>query len=160
MMEMFGPATSSLQANRGGRWEETGSGDATQQQQQQFNPFQGFIEQILNNLSNGGGELICLFNYIFARPCHLLTCFSPSAFQVIIGGDEQGDRGAPLMFNLHGNVGDYAFGPGSLDAIVTQLLNQVEGGAPPVSQEEIQRLTKVTVTKEKAGAYRTVSVLQ
>lgn len=42
-------------------------------------------------------------------------------------------------------------GPGSFDAIVTQLLNQVEGGAPPVAKEDIQKLTKVTISKEKAG---------
>jgi len=63
------------------------------------------------------------------------------------GGGPQG-----LQFHLvpgnqiHGNPGDYAWGRGGLDAIITQLLNQVEGtGPPPMAEESIKELPDVKV---------------
>ena len=42
---------------------------------------------------------------------------------------------------MYGNPGDYAWGRGGFDAIVTQLLNQLEGTGPPP-------MTKATIEKE------------
>ena len=50
---------------------------------------------------------------------------------------------------LHGNPGDYAWGRGGLDAIITQLLNQMDGaGPPPMATDLIQQIPTVKVTKE------------
>jgi E3 ubiquitin-protein ligase RNF115/126 len=46
-----------------------------------------------------------------------------------------------------GNPGDYAWGLGGLDTIITQLLNQVEGmGPPPMSKEKIKDLETVEIS--------------
>lgn len=71
---------------------------------------------------------------------------------------------------LHGNPGDYAWGPGGLDEIVTrvwieavyffiyflpdfflQLLNQFEGGAPPLTEEQIRDLPQAEISQEQVG---------
>jgi len=47
---------------------------------------------------------------------------------------------------IHGNPGDYAWGRGGLDAIITQLLNQMDGaGPPPMAQENIKEIPTVRV---------------
>ena len=52
----------------------------------------------------------------------------------------------------HGNPGDYVWGPGGLDAIITQLLNSVEGsGPPPADKETIERLPTAKITAEQVG---------
>ncbi|XP_064648963.1 E3 ubiquitin-protein ligase RNF115-like [Lineus longissimus] len=60
-------------------------------------------------------------------------------------------EGMPIgMFQLHGNPGDYAWGADGLDAIVSQLLNQLEGsGAPPANKQQIDSLPHRKVTKEQ-----------
>nr|XP_023417023.1 E3 ubiquitin-protein ligase RNF115 [Cavia porcellus] len=51
---------------------------------------------------------------------------------------------------LHSNPGDYAWGQTGLDAIVTQLLGQLENtGPPPADKEKIISLPTVTVTQEQ-----------
>ncbi|KAB0387736.1 hypothetical protein FD755_002692 [Muntiacus reevesi] len=51
---------------------------------------------------------------------------------------------------LHSNPGDYAWGQTGLDAIVTQLLGQLENtGPPPADKEKITSLATVTVTQEQ-----------
>ena len=53
---------------------------------------------------------------------------------------------------LYGNPGDYAWGRGGLDAIVTQLLNQMDGtGPPPMSTEEIAKVPTIKVTQSHIG---------
>ena len=55
---------------------------------------------------------------------------------------------------LYGNPGDYAWGRGGLDVIVTQLLNQMEGsGPPPLKGELIDEIPKVKVTQKHVGNY-------
>ncbi|CAL1527288.1 unnamed protein product [Lymnaea stagnalis] len=58
------------------------------------------------------------------------------------------DLGARNPVILHGNPGDYAWGAGGLDAIISQLLNHLEGtGAPPAQKEKIENLEKVRIDK-------------
>ncbi|CAH1112069.1 unnamed protein product [Psylliodes chrysocephalus] len=58
-----------------------------------------------------------------------------------------------------GNPGDYAWGREGLDAIVTQLLNQMDStGPPPVSKEVIDALAIVEVTEEQVSAKLQCSV--
>ncbi|XP_074246210.1 E3 ubiquitin-protein ligase RNF115 isoform X3 [Saimiri boliviensis] len=62
--------------------------------------------------------------------------------------------GSPHPFSwsgmLHSNPGDYAWGQTGLDAIVTQLLGQLENtGPPPADKEKITSLPTVTVTQEQ-----------
>ncbi|XP_041366987.1 E3 ubiquitin-protein ligase RNF115-like isoform X2 [Gigantopelta aegis] len=65
-----------------------------------------------------------------------------------LGGEH---TGAPInMLQLHANPGDYAWGTGGLDTIITQLLNQLEGaGAPPADREKIESLPKVKITERQ-----------
>ncbi|KAK3930635.1 E3 ubiquitin-protein ligase RNF126 [Frankliniella fusca] len=54
----------------------------------------------------------------------------------------------PEMFV--GNPGDYAWGREGFDAIVTQLLNQIEStGPPPLTKEKISEIPVVTITQEQ-----------
>lgn len=58
-----------------------------------------------------------------------------------------------------GNPGDYAWGREGLDAIVTQLLNQMDStGPPPVSKEVIDGLPIVEVNEEQVSAKLQCSV--
>ncbi|XP_028819063.1 E3 ubiquitin-protein ligase RNF115 isoform X2 [Denticeps clupeoides] len=53
---------------------------------------------------------------------------------------------------LHSNPGDYAWGQGGLDTVITQLLGQLENtGPPPAEKEMISSLPTVTVSQEQAG---------
>ncbi|XP_019875517.1 E3 ubiquitin-protein ligase Iruka [Aethina tumida] len=58
-----------------------------------------------------------------------------------------------------GNPGDYAWGREGLDAIVTQLLNQMDStGPPPVSKETIDALAVVKVDEEQVNSKLQCSV--
>merc|ERR1719430_1341693 len=57
--------------------------------------------------------------------------------------------GGGLGVQLHGNPGDYAWGRGGLDAIITQLLNHMDGtGPPPMAKENIADIPTVKMTSE------------
>ncbi|KAK3096579.1 hypothetical protein FSP39_001452, partial [Pinctada imbricata] len=64
-----------------------------------------------------------------------------------------GEMGQPLnIFPIHGNPGDYAWGVGGLDNIITQLLNQLEGsGPPPAEKGKIEALPTVQITQTQVG---------
>ncbi|XP_028836696.1 E3 ubiquitin-protein ligase RNF115 [Denticeps clupeoides] len=54
---------------------------------------------------------------------------------------------------LHSNPGDYAWGQGGLDAIITQLLGQFENtGPPPAEKEKISSLPTVIISQEQADS--------
>ena len=60
---------------------------------------------------------------------------------------------------LHGNPGDYAWGRGGLDAIITQLLNQMDGaGPPPLAKENIQQIPTVKISKKQMEKSQSCSV--
>ncbi|KAL3866091.1 hypothetical protein ACJMK2_043429 [Sinanodonta woodiana] len=67
-----------------------------------------------------------------------------------IGGEAGLVHGIPVnIIPLHSNPGDYAWGTGGLDTIITQLLNQLEGsGVPPADQEKIDMLPIVKIAQE------------
>ncbi|CAG2057155.1 unnamed protein product [Timema podura] len=51
-----------------------------------------------------------------------------------------------------GNPGDYAWGREGLDAIVTQLLNQMDGtGPPPLARDKIDEIPIVLITLDQHG---------
>ena len=53
---------------------------------------------------------------------------------------------------MYGNPGDYAFGRAGLDAIITQLLNQMDGtGPPPMAKDKIALIPTVSVEQEQVG---------
>lgn len=54
----------------------------------------------------------------------------PTLFSMIMAG-LNGDQ-QPLV----GNPGDYAWGPGGLDNIISQLIGQLDGSGPPPAQEQ------------------------
>ncbi|XP_060949280.1 E3 ubiquitin-protein ligase RNF115 [Limanda limanda] len=54
------------------------------------------------------------------------------------------------MLQLHSNPGDYAWGQGGLDAVITELLGQLEStGPPPAEKEMISSLPTVGVSQEQ-----------
>ena len=58
------------------------------------------------------------------------------------------------LFVSHGNPGDYVWGAGGLDAIITQLLNNVEGaGPPPADADKIEKLPTVKITQDQVGRF-------
>ncbi|KAL0962564.1 hypothetical protein UPYG_G00341760 [Umbra pygmaea] len=57
---------------------------------------------------------------------------------------------AALSGMLHSNPGDYAWGQGGLDAVITELLGQFEStGPPPAEKERISSLPAVSVSQEQ-----------
>jgi len=67
--------------------------------------------------------------------------------------------GAGGGFHLHGNPGDYAWGRGGLDAIITQLLNHMDGaGPPPMAKENIQEIPTVKISKKQMEKSQSCSV--
>lgn len=56
------------------------------------------------------------------------------------------------IIRLLSNVGDYAWGRDGLDAVVTQLMNQMEGtGPPPLATDRIDTLPDVTINQDQVG---------
>ncbi|CAG5886360.1 E3 ubiquitin-protein ligase RNF115 [Menidia menidia] len=54
------------------------------------------------------------------------------------------------MLQLHSNPGDYAWGQGGLDTVITELLGQLEGSGPPPAQKEvISSLPNVSISQEQ-----------
>lgn len=54
------------------------------------------------------------------------------------------------MFQLHGDMRDYAWGAGGLDTIITQLLNQLENtGPPPATEQQLFNLPVVKINDEE-----------
>uniref|UniRef100_A0A8D2ZLS7 RING-type E3 ubiquitin transferase n=1 Tax=Scophthalmus maximus TaxID=52904 RepID=A0A8D2ZLS7_SCOMX len=54
------------------------------------------------------------------------------------------------MLQLHSNPGDYAWGQGGLDAVITELLGQLEStGPPPAEEEMISSLPTVCISQEQ-----------
>lgn len=69
------------------------------------------------------------------------------------GGDLSGFP-MVLTSNLASNPGDYAWGRGGLDTIITQLMNQLDGtGPPPLPQEKINQIPTVKITQEQCGKW-------
>ena len=107
-----------------------------------------FIHSLLSNLlgaGRGGGGV--------PGSIHIATSGGgpggmPGFFQLSAGGP-----GGPVpMMPLYGNPGDYAWGRGGLDAIVTQLLNQMEGtGPPPMNVDEIKKIPTIKVDQTHLG---------
>ncbi|XP_037292334.1 E3 ubiquitin-protein ligase Iruka isoform X3 [Manduca sexta] len=79
----------------------------------------------------------------------------------MIGGARPGSgavtAGAPFVFI--GAPGDYVFGGEGLDAVVTQLLGQLENaGPPPLPREQIAALPSQQITDEHIAANAACSV--
>ncbi|XP_046875779.1 E3 ubiquitin-protein ligase RNF115 [Hypomesus transpacificus] len=61
-----------------------------------------------------------------------------------------GTAPASLTSMLHSNPGDYAWGQGGLDAVITELLGQFEStGPPPAEKEMISSLPTVSISREQ-----------
>jgi len=57
-------------------------------------------------------------------------------------------QGSPML--MYGNPGDYAFGRAGLDAIITQLLNQMDGtGPPPMAKDKIAEIPTITIEQNQ-----------
>lgn len=59
---------------------------------------------------------------------------------------------------MYGNPGDYAFGRAGLDAIITQLLNQMDGtGPPPMAKDKITQIPTVDIDQQQVGEFYAIS---
>ncbi|KAK7038916.1 hypothetical protein SK128_023905 [Halocaridina rubra] len=70
--------------------------------------------------------------------------------------------GFPVLVasNLASNPGDYAWGRGGLDAIITQLMNQLDGtGPPPLTKDQISQIPIEAITKDQCGKQSLIAVL-
>ncbi|XP_003737570.2 E3 ubiquitin-protein ligase RNF126 [Galendromus occidentalis] len=68
-------------------------------------------------------------------------------------------QAGPLLMQVHGNPGDYAWGRGGLDAVITHLLNQLEGtGQAPLAKDQIQAIPEVKISPEQVAANMQCSV--
>lgn len=83
-------------------------------------------------------------------------------FMLNLSGAGQGhsvtqDGQQPVLFL--GNPGDYVWGRDGLDAIVTQLLNQMDGtGPPPLPRKQIDEIPTATVTQSQVDCKLKCSV--
>lgn len=56
----------------------------------------------------------------------------------------------PVFLNLHSNPGDYAWGRGGWNAIINQLINQLDvTGPPPLPKEKINEIPTVEICQEQ-----------
>ncbi|CAL8122400.1 unnamed protein product [Orchesella dallaii] len=79
-------------------------------------------------------------NMLFSFLNDLITGLSGGGGGVTVGG------GFPMLANL----GDYVWGRDGLDAIVTQLMNQMEGtGPPPMPTDKLDRIPSVRISQEQ-----------
>jgi len=81
--------------------------------------------------------------------------------QAFGGGDAGGGIFVPggHGMQMYGNPGDYAWGRGGLDGIVTQLLNQLDGTGPaPLKTEYIKQIPSVKIAKEQIETKQQCSV--
>ncbi|XP_034240826.1 E3 ubiquitin-protein ligase RNF115 isoform X2 [Thrips palmi] len=75
------------------------------------------------------------------------------------GNLQVGRGGAFSPEFLVGNPGDYAWGRENFDAIVTQLLNQIEStGPPPLAKEKISEIPVVYISQEQVDTSLQCSV--
>lgn len=63
----------------------------------------------------------------------------------------QNIQASPIrMFQLHGDMRDYAWGTNGLDSIITQLLNQLENtGPPPASEDQLKNLPQLVISQQE-----------
>ncbi|CAI9729280.1 E3 ubiquitin-protein ligase RNF115-like [Octopus vulgaris] len=63
---------------------------------------------------------------------------------------EMPNAGMLNIFPLHANPGDYAWGAGGLDSVISQLMNQIDGaGIPPAEKDKIDALALTEIKKEQ-----------
>ena len=58
-----------------------------------------------------------------------------------------------LKRGFHVNPGDYASGRDGFDAVVTQMMNQIDGfpGPPPMANEKIVQIPIVSIDQQQVG---------
>ncbi|XP_029166357.1 E3 ubiquitin-protein ligase RNF115 isoform X2 [Nylanderia fulva] len=73
-------------------------------------------------------------------------------------GNSVGQEAQPSVLFL-GNPGDYVWGRDGLDAIVTQLLNQMDGtGPPPLPRKQIDEIPTTTISQSQVDCKLQCSV--
>eukprot|EP00124_Ichthyophonus_hoferi_P004057 Ihof_evm1s404 gene=Ihof_evmTU1s404 len=106
----------------------------------------------------GGGRMPTFPGALFSGP----TIILPRG--AIIGGGGGEDPAATGLANFMnmiarfgtpagatGNMGDYAWGPDGLDNIISRLMDQLQGGAPPAPLSVIESLPTIRITKDYLG---------
>lgn len=107
-------------------------------------PIEHLIQDFIFNLSGvgwgvpvGQGQppVYVSYFYLLTFLCHMSYRYLALTYRLFLG-----------------NPGDYVWGRDGLDAIVTQLLNQMEGtGPPPLPRDQIDQIPSTMVSQEQIG---------
>lgn len=120
----------------------------------------GFFES--NNQASIAGALQDFLNQVSMGPIlpEGSSSASPGAQGSSSGVPTSASRGLininfPLpqeFFQLHSNPGDYAWGNAGFDAVITQLLNNLDGsnsGPPPMPKDQVDNLPTVKISDDQ-----------
>ncbi|XP_073989310.1 E3 ubiquitin-protein ligase Iruka isoform X2 [Rhodnius prolixus] len=130
--ELLHEVLNGLEERRGGRGRRSGRAGRARQM---YEPMETILQDFMMNLGVGWGAM--------------------GSNTIGVGTGRGG--GGPVL--LLGNPGDYAWGREGLDAIVTQLLNQMDTtGPPPLAKDKINQIPVVIITKEQADTNLQCSV--
>jgi len=127
----------------------------------------GFVEQLESNGQNTDNDMSDSDEEYSNEPLIRMARIAgparhtPQAFENLIH-EFIFNLGVGVNANMQlflGNPGDYAWGREGLDAIVTQLLNQMDtSGPPPLAKDLIDAIPVVEVTQEQVDAKLQCSV--
>lgn len=146
---------------------ETSSGSSTSRsnaQRPRYNLRIGRTRRRANPINNSGASSSNQNNDSQQPPRMTPNLFLEGFLQQLLNGADPaavlgGSQQPWGMFPLHGNPGDYAWGANGIDDVITQLLGQLDNsGAPPASADAIQKLPKLTITKEHVEKKKECSV--
>ncbi|CAL8294954.1 unnamed protein product [Merluccius merluccius] len=107
----------------------------------------GFVEEVAEDSRSVLFETDLILS--FFQLCRIVQQFLANLFA---NNGNPGSTPASLssMLQLHSNPGDYAWGQGGLDSVITELLGQLEGtGPPPAEKDMISSLPTVSVSQEQ-----------
>ncbi|OQR73347.1 E3 ubiquitin-protein ligase RNF115-like [Tropilaelaps mercedesae] len=125
----------------------------------------GFIEELSDVVAERREEFADVWANVVDRSN---SRYSPQyLFNQIVAGFLDGVQtsglgnlhGGGFIMPLHGNPGDYAWGHAGLDAVITHLLNQLDGAGPaPLTQQQIDAIPEAKISAEQVKANLQCSV--
>lgn len=78
-----------------------------------------------------------------------------SSSSSFIGADRFVNIDFPIPYFLNSDIGDYAWGNAGFDAVITQLLNNLDGcnsGPPPMPKDQVDDLPRVRISDEHTNS--------
>ncbi|GIX79123.1 e3 ubiquitin-protein ligase RNF126 [Caerostris extrusa] len=108
---------------------------------------EGFLQQLISTLSENTGTIknVNIVDFSINSPMTRRSISRLLAIRMVANA-----ASFPVFLNLHSNPGDYAWGRGGWNAIITQLINQLDGtGPPPLPKEKIDEIPTVNICQEQ-----------